>query len=155
MLIVLEGCDGSGKTTLANFLSKLLDAQIIHCTKETPNDYGFFDTIIKAAESRNLIADRWCYGQFVYQSEDERPLGDRMHYAKENLKKLETKMLIGNVKVIFVAAPDDVIKKRLEARAETPINELTVEEIQNRFRELKNNSLLTWMEYNTGGEGNV
>lgn len=155
MLIVLEGCDGSGKTTLATQLSKLLDATVIHCSTHTPNDYEFFTQLIKLSEDRNVIADRWCYGQFVYQEPDYRPLEDENHYAEENLNRLENIMLLANVKVIFVTAPDEVIKKRLGARAEVPINGLTVEEIQRRFRDLKNHSMLTWLEYNTGGEGNV
>ena len=66
MLIVLEGCDGSGKTTVARNLQNILpDAEIIHCTRETPNDYSFFWHLIQASKDRHIIADRFCYGQFV------------------------------------------------------------------------------------------
>ena len=40
MLFVLEGCDGSGKTTVAKHLKNILPAaEIVHCTTDTPNDY--------------------------------------------------------------------------------------------------------------------
>ena len=57
MLIVLEGCDGSGKSTLARSLSRLLDAEIIHCSSTTPNTKEFFEEIIEASRTRNIIAD--------------------------------------------------------------------------------------------------
>ena len=151
MLIALEGCDGSGKTTLAKQLATLLNADIIHCSTHTPNDFSFFRDLLEQAEHRHIIADRWCYGQFVYQEEDDRPLGDSNYYAEDRLRTLENIMLKKGAKVIFVTAPDEVIKKRLGARAETPINGLTVEEIQERFRTVKSQSLLNWLEYNTGG----
>ena len=153
MLIVLEGCDGTGKTTLAQFLSKLLGAEIIHCSTHTRNDYDFFRRIIDAAEHRNIIADRWCYGQFVYQEKANRPLED-MRTAERNLQDLEELMLMTGAKVILVDAPTQTIEKRLIDRGETLINSLSVGEIQERFRALKKHSLLNWIDYNTGGNDN-
>ncbi len=159
MLIVLEGCDGTGKTTLAEFLKELLNAEIIHCSTHTPNDYHFFSNIISKSRTKNIIADRWCYGQFVYQKEGDRPLrrigSVQLGDSYENLAKLEMQMLEDDTKIILVDAPTEIIKKRLAARNETLINGLTVEDIQQGFRELKNRSLLTWLEYNTGGNVNV
>lgn len=146
MLYVLEGCDGSGKTTLAKQLSKLLDADIIHCSQHTPNNYNFFDNIITASHNKNIIADRFCYGQFVYQSDGDRPLGDI-----STLNVLETRLLKENAKVIYVSAPDEVIKERLAMRGESLINGLTVEEIRIKFSAVRKLSLLTWLDYNTGG----
>lgn len=156
MLIVLEGCDGAGKTELATFLSKILKADIIHCSTHTPNDYNFFYDIIQAAKGkRNIIADRFCYGQFVYQQPKDRPLKDYNCTAEENLSMLERAMLATRAKVIYVTAPAEVIKKRLAARGEELINGLTVEEVLSHFDEVIHNSMLPWIVYNTGGERNV
>lgn len=134
MLIVLEGCDGSGKSTLAQDLAKILDAEIIHCSAKTPNNKEFFEGIIESSRYKNIIADRFCYGQFVYQPEGERPLG----YIHD-LNMLELKMLDIGTKVIFVEAPNEIIENRLAAREEKCINGLTVPEIQQRFIELFDN----------------
>ena len=134
MLIVLEGCDGSGKSTLAQDLAKILDAEIIHCSAKTPNNKEFFEGIIESSRCKNIIADRFCYGQFVYQPEGERPLG----YIHD-LNMLELKMLDAGAKVIFVEAPNEIIENRLAAREEKCINGLTVPEIQQRFIELFDN----------------
>lgn len=156
MLVVLEGCDGAGKTELATFLSKVLKADIIHCSTHTPNDFGFFHDIIEAAKGKkNVIADRFCYGQFIYQEPDQRPLKDSMFTAEESLYNLETMMLANKAKMIYVTAPADVIKARLLARGETLLNGLTVEEVLNRYDDVIHKSMLPWIVYNTGGERNV
>lgn len=156
MLVVLEGCDGAGKTELATFLSKVLKADIIHCSTHTPNDLEFFKNIIDAAKGkRNVIADRFCYGQFIYQQPDERPLAYGRFTAEELLYVLETSMLANKAKVIYVTAPADVIKSRLRARGEELINGLTVEEVLKRYDDVIHKSMLPWIVYNTGGERNV
>lgn len=154
MLIVLEGCDGSGKTTLATFLSKLLNAEIVHCSTHTPNTFCFFRDIIEASKERNIIADRFCYGQFVYQEEEVRPLREPQYAstAEVNLHALEMYMLEAGAKVVLVTADPTTIRNRLSERGEELINGLTIEQVLWKFQEVRFRSLLTWIEYNTGGE---
>lgn len=156
MLIALEGCDGTGKTTLATLLSKLMDAEIVHCSTHTPNTYKFFHKLIEISKEKNIIADRWCYGQFVYQTEEDRPLRDYSQKANSeyNLRILEEEMLEAGAKIVLVTADSATIRKRLEARGETLINGLCIEEVQERFEEVRKRSLLTWSEYSTGGKMN-
>lgn len=135
MLIVLEGCDGSGKTTIANNLKAILPgAEIVHCTTKTPNDMKFFTDLIFAAEHRDIIADRFCYGQFVYQSPEER------HLTPEQLTTLETLMIAQGAKVIHVTAPVDTIKTRLSWRQENTMH--SVEEITERYIDLFERTLI-------------
>lgn len=158
MLYILEGCDGAGKTTVANQLKEILDAEIIHCSQYTPNTASYFLHIADAAEKRNIIADRFCYGQFVYQEEEDRPMAEKGNFvsdgasALENLHRLESLMLSRGVKVIYVTAPAEVIKDRLALRGESLINKLTVEEVLVKYETIKQMSILPWIEWNTGGE---
>jgi thymidylate kinase len=144
MLIVLEGCDGSGKTTLAKKLAELLNAEIIHCRQYTPNDYEFFSDIVTTSIHKNIIADRFCYGQYIYQDENDRPLG----YV-HNLHRLELEMLEAGTKVIFVTATDEEIEDRLSLRRERPINGLSVKEVQARYRGTFKCSILPIQEWST------
>ena len=144
MLIVLEGCDGVGKTTIARNLAQLMDARIVHCTASTPNDYKFFKSIIDASKYQNIIADRFCYGQFVYQSEEER------HLTSAELTQLELDMIDAGAKVIHVHAPVDEVKARLRYRNEK--TDLPVEEIMDKFIYLFEASLEKPMLWWTGGE---
>lgn len=143
MLIVLEGCDGVGKSTIANYLAKTLNARIVHCTTNTPNDYKFFKEIIDASRTQNIIADRFCYGQFVYQKQEERNL------TWKQLAQLEVDMMDAGAKVIHVRAAIKEVKRRLALRNET--TPLPVEEITARFLSLFDASLEKPMEWWSGG----
>lgn len=132
MIYILEGCDGVGKSTIAGELEPILDAKIIHCTGQTPNDYKFFHDIIDAASQTNIIADRFMYGQFVYQDERHRPL------SLKQLNYLEAEALAVGVKLIHVRADSTVIEQRLSLRGETLINGLNVDEVVLRFVEFFN-----------------
>lgn len=144
MLIVLEGCDGVGKSTIARNLSQLMDARIVHCTASTPNDYKFFKSIIDASKYQNIIADRFCYGQFVYQNEKER------HLTHAELTQLELDMIEAGAKVIHVHAPVDEVKRRLRYRNESTA--IPVEEIMDKFIAVFEASLEKPMLWWTGGE---
>lgn len=122
MLIILEGCELTGKTTLANLLAPVLNATIIHCTAETSNDMQFFTNIAWAAAQKNIIADRFCYSQFVYQSEVNRPILKNSEYmlSWDALYSLETKLLKCDTKVIYIYASQKDIADRMIARGENP-----------------------------------
>lgn len=149
MLIILEGCDGAGKTTLAKSLAMLLDAEIVHCSSKTKNDFRFFCNLIEASDHKNIIADRFCYGQFVYQHKDDRPL-ENYH----NLNALEIILLEHGAKVVYVTAPLEEIESRLKARSEKVINGLSIKEVCEGFEDLfRNHSILgdSVIVWDTGG----
>lgn len=114
MLIVLEGCDGSGKSTLAELLAQLYNAEVIHATRETPNDMPWFNQIMDEAKTRNIIMDRAFWGQFVYQKPLERKLGF------SDLSVLEKRLEAEGGKLIYVYSPERVITRRLRKRNEIP-----------------------------------
>lgn len=116
MLIVLEGCDGSGKSTLAELLVRLggKDAEIIHATRDTPNDMEWFSDIMNKAKYKNIIMDRAFWGQFVYQKPQERKLGF------SDLSNLEKRLAEEGGKLIYVYSPERVIIRRLKKRGEIP-----------------------------------
>lgn len=157
MLIILEGCDATGKTTLAKMLAPLLNAQIVHSTTETPNDYRYFDNLIRASEYTNIIADRFCYSQFVYQDEDDRPLAYHKIYpinepercvdsSWDALRELECDLLRNNAKVIYCYADAGVVAERMIARGEDPI---AIDEILCGYRDLWKKTLIQPIWYKT------
>ena len=135
MLIVLEGCDGTGKSSIAKLIQAvMLDAEIIHCTAETPNDFKFFSKLIDIGQYRNIILDRGMYGQFVYQSPEDRKL------SHKQLRALELNMIRTGAKVVHVTAMKQTVEDRLNSRSEVPMH--TVSVLLSRFDDLFEKSLM-------------
>lgn len=63
MKIVLEGCDGTGKTTLAKLLANKYKLDICHCTQSDPGDYEFYKQTIR---KDNVVWDRHTIGELIY-----------------------------------------------------------------------------------------
>ena len=109
MKIILEGCDGVGKTTLANILAVKYNLDVCHCTQYDASDYDFYRQTLR---KENVVWDRHTLGELIYTSVFNRdpnigPEGARllMHYAE-----------IEKVKVFVLTANHDTIKERLLAR---------------------------------------
>lgn len=130
MLIVLEGCDGSGKSSLAELLARLGydGAEIIHATRETPNTREWFEGIMDRAKTHNIIMDRAFWGQFVYQHPKDRQMGF------VDLAALEKRLEADGGKLIYVYSPERVISRRLERRGEIP--SLPIKTILRRYKSL-------------------
>lgn len=158
MLIVLEGCDATGKTTLANLLGKTFNADVVHCTTSTPNTFTFFRDLLYASERQNIIADRFCYGQFVYQDENERPIyegyeGDTIYASWGALYALEAQMLSHGAKVIYTYSSIDKISDRMIARGENPSNvaglNMSISQICRSYEDLWDCTLIKPIRFQT------
>lgn len=109
MRIILEGADGTGKTTLAKILAEKYNLDICHCGVSDPCDYDFYKQSVR---KDNIVWDRHTIGELIYPRVFERvpQLGTEdarlvISYAKE----LKTK--------IFVLTTDiEEIKRRLFVR---------------------------------------
>lgn len=63
--IILEGADGTGKTTLANILAFKYELDICHCTQHDPADFEFYKESVR---KNNIIWDRHTIGELIYPS---------------------------------------------------------------------------------------
>lgn len=144
MLIVLEGCDGSGKSSLAELLAQLYNAKVIHATCETPNDMPWFNQIMDEAKTSNIIMDRAFWGQFVYQKPLERKLG----FA--DLSVLEKRLEAEGGKLIYVYSPERIINRRLNKRSE--VTSRPVRYILKKYKNLciHANCPVIWYNSHTG-----
>lgn len=109
MRIIIEGADGTGKTTLAKILAYKYGLDVCHCTQYDPADYDFYRQSIR---KNNVIWDRHTIGELIYPyifnrepkigTEDARLV---IHYAKKEGSK------------IFILTEDlELIQKRLIER---------------------------------------
>ena len=74
--IVLEGPDGSGKTTLAKKLCKALDLQYMHLTylKDPEAMYAQFVEADKALQYGGVLVDRYIMSNYAYSAASDVPV---------------------------------------------------------------------------------
>ena len=143
MNIVIEGCDGSGKTAIANLLAKQLGLNYWH--ESAPRTYQEYCQML---EFGGTVFDRFCFGQFVYNQPDERKMTEN-----------ELQMLIHeifpktNTLLIYVNCPTDVIIDRLIARGEgsTEVKydmEKWVKNIRGTYKSILNTAKANYIELN-------
>lgn len=125
MKIIIEGCDGTGKTTLAKQLAEKYELDVIHVTNRDSNCFGFYYFSIG---KEDVVWDRNMIGEVIYPNIFER---------KGKIDAIDLKFLIDRAKsegVIFLilTADHDEIYRRLYDRG----NEML--RILNNFRDIDN-----------------
>lgn len=80
MKIIIEGCDGVGKTTLAETLANTLNGRVEHDSE--PKTYDQY--MERLNQKGVVIFDRFFLGQFVYNKQEERKM------TRQELLKLIT-----------------------------------------------------------------
>ena len=61
--VILDGCDGTGKTTLAKIIAAKYGWDICHCTGDDPKDYEFYR---QTGKKQNVVWDRHTIGELIY-----------------------------------------------------------------------------------------
>lgn len=131
MNIVIEGCDGTGKTFLAKFLCEKLGMYYWH--ESAPRSLEEYKQMLAPG---GIVFDRFCFGQFVYNTEEQRKLTiDQLH------ELCETVFPQTHTLVIYVDASTELIIDRLIARGEgTPADKAEMEKwiknIRGTYRQL-------------------
>ena len=108
MNIVIEGCDGTGKSTLAKFLSERFGLYYWH--ESAPRSFDEYCQMLKAG---GVVFDRFCFGQFVYNEIPDRKMNDQALRTLVREVFPETNTLL-----IYVDCSTEEIIKRLIARGE-------------------------------------
>lgn len=115
MIVVLEGIDKTGKTTLA----KALEAKgftYMRCSQPTGDPYLEYMGILKACEAKTLVVlDRFCYGELVYG-----PLYRGVSkLSPTQLRNLELKLLALDGRLVYCHDTKEAIAGRFVTDGET------------------------------------
>lgn len=145
--IILCGIDGAGKSTLSDKIIKDnsdIDFKIVHCTRHTPNTFEYFKDLFLSND--NIIFDRACYGQFVYQTSEERK--ERGQLTLKELYDLEEIILKENIKVYYVYSDLDVCLHNCQKDSEDSYYTLSyLSDLDKRFRYLFEHISIVPVEY--------
>ena len=143
--IIVEGCDGAGKSHYISQLKELYpSAQVVHCTRSTPNTYRFFSMLLK--DDKDYIFDRFHVGQFIYQTEEERC--EKGWLTSHELKKLEKLMIKVGAQLIHVVAPiQTIVYNCARDREDNYYTPEYIRELCAKYDQFMLNSRVPVMEY--------
>lgn len=113
MRVILDGCDGIGKTTLANFLEKEKHLNIRHSTASTKNDLQYHVDLIK---EDNIVCDRFNLDEIVYPIVYNRESKMTWH---EQITLMNFCSDLSAIYIIFYASNFEDLKERLYTRGDT------------------------------------
>lgn len=109
MKIIIEGADGTGKTTLARILANEYGLDYCHCTASDPADYSFY---LNTARKDNVVWDRHTIGELIYPEVFDRPSKIGIEDARLVLAHAREQ----GTKIFVLTTQIDVIKDRLNKR---------------------------------------
>lgn len=111
MRIIIEGCDGTGKTTLAKALAEKYGLGIIHVTNRDSNTFDFYK---QSFGKDDVVWDRNVIGEIIYP---------KIFWRKGNIDEIDLEYLIKRAKsmgIIFLVLTADywVLRERIDDRGE-------------------------------------
>lgn len=109
MRILIEGCDGVGKTTLAKILAEKYNLDYCHCTQ---NDLISKEFYLHSLNKNNIVWDRHFIGEMIYPKLFKR---DQM-LTKRDFFNICTKIKELNVIVLVLTTDVLTIRERLDKR---------------------------------------
>lgn len=113
-IFILEGCDGTGKSTLATQLSLAYGIPIIHSTAHTDNTKEYHMSLLRQANETGAVLDRFFWGDFVYAH----LFGRKPKMTVEELHECEKYANEIGARIIHVTANNEDIITRLTARGD-------------------------------------
>lgn len=129
MKIILEGADGTGKTTLAKILADKYGLDICHCTQHDPADFNFYKETMR---KENTVWDRHTIGELIYPIVFDRQAKVTPYEAKAIINVAKST----GVKIFVLTCDKKTLHKRLaERKTEHPKIMYRIDWIDNAFRE--------------------
>lgn len=129
MKIILEGADGTGKTTLAKILADKYGLDVCHCTQHDPADFNFYKETMR---KENTVWDRHTIGELIYPIVFDRQAKVTPYEAKAIINVAKS----AGVKVFVLTCDKKTLHKRLaERKTEHPKITRRIDWIDNAFRE--------------------
>ena len=109
MRIILEGCDGTGKTTLAKILADKYGLDICHCTQKDAADFDFY---YNTTRKDDVVWDRHTIGELIYPV----VFGRERQIQAGGVEMVINAFRNQGGKIFVLTAKNEVIEKRLLER---------------------------------------
>lgn len=150
MLIIVEGCDGAGKTTFVSELKRRIKAQavsrftevhILHKGPPTLHPLDEYETpLFEYAPSRlrNIICDRWHLGEGIYPHVFKRPT----QYDRAVRRHVEMFLLSKGAYLVVLQPTIETLRKRVQQRGDDLVHVSQLSRISLEYEHATRSSLL-------------
>ena len=141
-VLIFEGCDASGKTTIQEILREIIrHAFLIHTSapvKRNSKEY-FYNLLDKLTDfagiiNQPLFFDRFHVGELVYGSIFSPETIDDA--VKEKMFRLEERLAEKEAKVVYITASPDTIVNRLKKRGDWYVQPSDVQRILDKYEQM-------------------
>jgi thymidylate kinase len=112
-VIIVEGPDCAGKTSICNFLAQLTGFNYVHLTDKDP---AVLDTYVKCLDKHNVILDRFYFSEFIYANVVR---CGKSTFSADDFITLKEKLATMNVLTIYVTNKVEVLEQRALTRGES------------------------------------
>lgn len=150
MLVIIEGPDNTGKTTLAKKLVEKFDLEYIHCSKpKTDNPYLEYCDLADSIKKPTVL-DRAHLGEYVYG----RLWRGGCDISDAKFSDLDFKFMdkFEHVIVVHATAPLDVILERCRANDEKLLKEDQIKRCVELFDDVISKTDIPVLTYNSDVE---
>lgn len=130
-IIVLEGCDCSGKSTFAQKLAEKLGYEIVKGSSfeiSKLGQDGMFEHMSNLLDRENIIIDRFLYSNLVYGSLFDYPMMTPQQYD-HLVEKLDEKAFL-----VYMYAHKDKLSYRMQSRGDDMVKVENIESILEKYR---------------------
>jgi len=137
-IIIIEGCDCAGKSTIAELLSKKTGYKIVKGSSFQISELGgdgMYDHMSKLLDRENIIIDRFYMSNLVYGTLFDYPLMNYLQF--DELADKTSK----NALMVYVTASEEKIKNRMMARGDDMIKSENVRSILEKYDEVLSSNL--------------
>lgn len=143
MLVVLEGLDKTGKSTLAAALAEITGAELRHCSRPTRHPLEEYEADLdsyRPGSGDHVVYDRHAWGERVWPTIFERHswYSDEMHLHVELFLRSR-----GALMIHAVASPEAIVSRRTEDDLDADKVDLAL----SLFRDVRLRSLLPALRY--------
>lgn len=145
MLIFIEGCDRTGKSTIAEMIAKNTFSKVVHCSKPKTSDpfNEYLEMLLSYRDCQTMVFDRGYLGEFVYSQ----LWRDGCKITPEQFHILDKVALSKRAVVIHAFADSATILKRCEQVGEDLLKPDQVSRCLSLFQEIIGHTLLPVYKY--------
>jgi len=150
-LYILEGADGTGKTTLANEILKQTKGHMLHATFEKDWDIRqyhseMFYSALTLMKYQDVILDRWAVSEEVYA---EAYRGGRQYYADNFMINIISDSRMSNpedIRFIYCSNKDTIINH--EANKELRVEMFNdISPVVKEYERYIGRTIIDWINY--------